>query len=108
MKSIINGKRFDTENAIEIGRSSYSRDGIGDFKWWSATLYKTPRAGRFFLAGEGGPMTRWARSAGEGSWTSSAGEGIVEMAPEDALAWAEQQLDPETIEEHFADAIEDA
>ena len=51
-------------------------------------------------------MTRWARSTGQNSW--GGGEGIVEMTPEEALAWAEQELGADTIEEHFADLIEDA
>ena len=108
MKSIINGRRYDTDKAIEIGSSSFSREGIGDFKWWEATLYKTPRAGRYFLAGKGGPMTRWAKSSAMGTWTNSGYMSVVEMAPEDALAWAEQELSPGAIEEHFADLIEDA
>ncbi len=105
MKSIINGKRYDTEKAILVGAAD-SGGSYTDFSHWWAELYKTPRAGRFFLAGEGGPMTRWARSTGQNSWGS--GEGIIPMTDEDALAWAEQELSAETVEEHFADLIEDA
>ncbi len=105
MKRIINGRRYDTDKAIEIGHSSYN-GSRSDFQWWSASLYKTPRAGRYFLAGQGNGMSRFATRHPGGGF--SEGEGIVEMTPEDALAWAEQELGTEVVEEHFADAIEDA
>lgn len=104
MKKIINGLRYDTERAIEIG--SYDNGlGCSDFRNWSATLYRTPRSGRYFLAGSGGPMTRFARSVGN---MSSAGDGLFPMTSEEALDWAEQYLDADAIEKHFGDAIEDA
>ncbi len=105
MKSIINGKRYDTDKAIEIGDGG-SGGSRSDFSWWEATLYKTPRASRFFLAGEGGPMTLFKKSHPDGGW--GYGGGIIPLTDEDALAWAEQELGSETIEEHFADQIEDA
>ncbi len=105
MKSIINGQRYDTEKAIEIGHSSYNGSRT-DFQWWSASLYKTPRSGVYFLAGQGGPMSRWATSCDGGGWNG--GEGIIPMTDNDAMAWAEQELGTEVVEEHFADAIEDA
>ncbi len=105
MKSIINGKRYDTDTAIEIGYSS-SGHRHDDFKWWEATLYKTPRAGRFFLDGKGGPMTLFKKSHPDGGW--GYGGGIIPLTDADALAWAEQELGAEVVEEHFADAIEDA
>lgn len=105
MKSIINGKRYDTEKAVVIGDAS-SGHGHSDFKWWVATLYKTPRAGQFFLSGEGGPMTLFKRSHPDGGW--GYGGGIIPLTDNDALEWAEQELGAETVEEHFADQIEDA
>ncbi len=105
MKSIINGKRFDTDKAVVIGGASYGH-GVNDFNWWSATLYRTPRAGRYFLAGEGGGLTRFRRSLDGNGFTR--GERLIPMTDRAALEWAEQNLDAETVEEHFGDAIEDA
>ena len=106
MKKIINGLRYDTEKAVEVG--AYQRGcypNSGDFSDWSATLYKTPRSGRFFLHGEGGAMTRFARhSDGSSGW----GEKLIPLSKEEALEWAEQYLDAEDIEEHFGDSIEEA
>jgi hypothetical protein len=109
MKKILNGLRYDTKNAIEIG--SYSNIGAGadsrsDFRWWEATLYKTPRSGRFFIAGEGGAMSRFSQSVGQNSWTG--GSDLIPMTREEALEWAEEYLSPDVIEEHFGDSIEDA
>lgn len=104
MKKIINGLRYDTASAIEVGSASH---GYGnDFSAWSATLYKTPRSGRFFLAGEGGPMTTWARRVDQNSWAG--GEGIIPIDRLEALAWAEQHLSEDEIEEHFGSEIKDA
>lgn len=104
MKAIIQGKRYDTDIAIEIGSASNNLS-TRDFSHWSATLYRTPIANRFFLAGEGGPMSRWARPSGN---MRTGGEGIIALDREEALAWAEQHLDAETVEAHFSDDIEDA
>lgn len=107
MKKIIDGFRYDTEKSIEIGTYDHgSYPGSGDFSHWSATLYKTPRSGRFFLAGEGGAMTRFASHSPYGG--SSGGSKIIPMSREDALDWAERHLDADEIEEHFADDIQDA
>ena len=107
MKKIIDGFRYDTDKAIEVGSHDHgSYPGSGDFSHWSATLYKTPRAGKFFLAGEGGGMTRFAEHSPYGG--RCGGSKIIPMSKEEALAWAEQHLGDEDIEKHFADDIQDA
>jgi hypothetical protein len=106
MKAIINGKRYDTEKAILIGEASSRGMSVNDFGHWYAGLYRTPKAGRYFLAGEGGPMTRWARPVGNNGRTG--GEGIFEFEPEEALEWAERYLDADAIEKHFGEMVEDA
>ena len=105
MKAIINGVRYDTDKAIPIG-SSCSHEGRGDFRFWTATLYKTPRSGRYFLAGEGGAMSRFSVSRGINSW--SGGEGIHPMDEDEAFAWAQAELATAEVEAHFPDLIEDA
>lgn len=107
MKKIIDGRRYDSETAIEVGSADSlgkTADSTRDFKYWEATLYKTPRSGRFFLCGEGGPMTRFAQSAGQNSW--SGGSDLIPMSTEEAREWAETYLDAESIEAHFD--VEDA
>jgi hypothetical protein len=104
MKAIINGFRYDTDKAQEIGRHSY---GYGnDFSAWSARLYVTKTARRYFLAGSGGPMSRYGRSTGQNE--TSGGDRIDPMTKEEALAWAEQYLDSDEIEAGFTEDIQDA
>ena len=98
MKKIINGMRFDTEKAIEVGNYC-TPISKSDFNYCDVSLYKTPRSGRFFLAGEGGPMTRFGKNWGDG--TRGFGEKTILMSTEQALEWAEQYLDAEEIEAHF-------
>lgn len=107
IRKIINGKRYDTSKALLVGEHDHgSYPGSGDFSHWSAALYKTPRSGRFFLAGQGGAMTMFAQHLPDGG--ACGGERLIPMSTEDALEWAERYLLAEAIEEHFADMVEDA
>lgn len=104
MKSIINGKRYDTETATLVhdwdnGRSS------SDFGHRSKTLYRTKR-GAWFLLHEGGASTDMARSCGNNSYTGSSS--IEPISEEDARGFLESHGGTKAMEEHFADKIEDA
>jgi hypothetical protein len=102
-KAIINGCRYDIEKATLIGYYGSPHEGT-DLHTWEAELYVT-KQGRYFLAGTGGPMSRYGTPMVNGfDW----GEKIEPMSKEDALRWAEQYLDPEIIEAHFGSMIEDA
>jgi len=105
MKAIINGFRYDTDKADLIGKTSHG-ESTNDFDYWEAALYRTKRKKAFFLAGWGGPMTRYSRSIGDNN--SSGGEQIDVMTKEEALAWAEEYLDAEEIEAAFDEDIQDA
>lgn len=103
MRQIIQGKRYDTETATLVGEASHGYGG--DFSSWEAGLWRTPR-GAFFLAGEGGPMTRWARSVDHS--TTSGGRGIIPLSREEARGWAEDHLGTDVLEQFFPDMIRDA
>lgn len=104
MKAIIDGIRYDTEKATLLGEASHGH--AGDFEHWEAGLYKTPRSGRHFLAGSGGPMSRYSRTIGQNEWTG--GRKIDPLTEQQAFEWAQKYLDPEEIEEHFDHLIDDA
>lgn len=107
MKAIINGRRYDTSKADLIGEGgSPSNVSVTDFSHYWEALYKTPRSGQYFLAGGGGPMTKYARSVGGGTRTE--GQRIFPLTREEALQWAEHHMAPDEIETHFGDCIEDA
>lgn len=103
MKRIINGKTYNTQTATEIAHYSNGLGG-GDFRNFSESLYVTQQ-GAYFLAGEGGPMTRYARSCGN---MTSGSEGIEHVSKREALLWCEEYDFTGEIEEYFSDMIEDA
>ena len=94
MKKIINNKVYDTSTAHEIGY-----DGSGDgFHRWHESLYQK-RTGEYFLHGEGGPMTKYAVSLSDNSWTY--GEKIIPLTPDAARKWVEEHLDADAYEALF-------
>lgn len=108
MKKIINGKRYDTEKSICIG--SYDNLGTGvesmsDFSYWEASLYMTPISKQFFIAGEGGPMSRFGKT---GKGTKRWGADLIPFTRDEALAWAEKYLPTRQTEKYFGDLIKDA
>ena len=109
MKAIIQGTRYDTEKAVLIAETDNLGDGaesVTDFAYWQAGLYKTPRSGRYFLAGRGGPMSTFAKSVGRSGW--SGGEGIIPFEDERAaFAWAQDALSGRSVwtNEKAAEAI---
>ena len=105
MKAIIGGKRYDTETAQYICDLSPRGFYTGDFRHEETALYRTPR-GNWFLAGEGGPMSRWARPEGLNGYSS--GAGVRALDPDEARAMLEQHGETEAIERYFADQVEDA
>lgn len=103
MKKILKGFRYDTEKAILIGHAEPNPYQT-DFNYWYAELYMTKRSHSFFIAGHGGPMSRFSKSAGQNEWTG--GSDLIPMSKEEALEFAEQYLDSEEFEKFFE--IEDA
>lgn len=107
MKAIINGLRYDTDKAIRVGGCDNPHvESVTDFSYWSADLYMTPRSHRYFIAGEGGPMTMFRTTTGQNSWSS--GAKIIPMSKKEAFEWAETYLNSDIVEKHFGDLIQDA
>lgn len=77
----------------------------GSFSYYSEELYKTKK-GNYFLAGEGGPMTHYARSTGQNSWTG--GSHITPLTEEEAFDWAEGHLSASEVEDLFPELLEEA
>ena len=67
-------KMYNTETARKLSRSTGGRKKTS----YTEILFQTPK-GDYFLAGNGGVLTRW-----EGK------PGIVEMTPEAAKFWAKK------------------
>jgi hypothetical protein len=103
MKRTINGKRYDTDKSTEV--ATYDSPYYAtDFHWFIERLYVSPR-GRWFLAGEGNALSRYASRTSDGS---GPGECIIPLAEGDALAWLEQHDETTAIDEWFESEVEDA
>ena len=102
MKKIINGKMYNTDTARKVATCEHG-DGPRDFHYYCESLY-CKRTGEYFLAGEGGPMTRYSRSTGQRSW--SGGENIFPLTYEEAMEWAEREMDADDYQAEFGPAPE--
>lgn len=83
MKRILDGKIYDTETATVLVNIS-GRGGTlnrGDLGYEDTWLYRSP-TGTFFMAGEGGSASRWAKPFGENG--SAAGEGLLIISDAEA------------------------
>jgi len=105
MKRIIDGKRYNTETAECVCDCSPRGFYRGDFRYEDTQLYRTPR-GNWFLAGEGGPSSRWARAAGLNSWTG--GSGIQPLDADEARSMLERYGSASDVEQYFGELIVDA
>ena len=102
MKRIIDGKTYNTETATTVCDTGNDL-GVTDFGHEDSALYITKK-GAFFIAGNGGPMSRFARAESQNSW--SGGSGVIPLDRDEAMRCAVNW--PEQIEEYFSDMIEDA
>ena len=102
MKKIINGKKYDTDTAREVG---YAETGDSNelYHWTCETLY-CKRTGEYFLHGEGGGMTRYAEQIGD-NWAN--GERIIPLSTESARKWAEENLSVDEYEHEFGEVSEE-
>ncbi len=76
MRKIINGRVYNTDTATlvcDVSPSGFSR---GDFRYEDTNLYRSPK-GQFFLAGTGGPLTRWAQAEGQNGMRGGSGIELV-------------------------------
>ena len=103
MKRIVNGKRYDTEKAEEIASAGSGGTG-NDWRSYYETLFRTPR-GKWFLAGSGGPLTKYAERNGSERMGS---EGIIPLNEDEVRDWLEAEGEWEVLETYFAARIEDA
>ncbi len=103
MKTIIDGRRYDTELATLVA-SWTNHHNRGDFRRVEEDLYVTP-SGAWFIHGAGGPMTEYAVPCGDGTTGS---ERIIPLSEGGAYDWLEEHGFTDQLEEHFADRIQDA
>ena len=103
MKKIIGGRRYNTDTAKYIG-SAQSNCGVTDFKYFEEDLYQK-KTGEFFLHGNGGPASKYAKELDGSMWGD---EKIIPISLEEARAWGEKYLSPDEYEEVFVVEEEDS
>ena len=89
MLKIIDGFRFDTTKATPIGSAS-AKCAPNAMHWWAETLYRTPRAGRFFI------HLKW-HCLGEVK------EGIKPVPAATARGWCQLYLEGEAWQKYFTE-----
>lgn len=102
-RKVVDGKLYDVEKAEEL--ASVSHGYAGDFSAYHEKLYRTAN-GRFFLAGKGGPKTKYARSVPGGG--TGGGPDIIPLTDDAAARWCEQHNKIAVLQEHLPDHIEEA
>lgn len=105
MKTVIGGKRYDTETATKIAMWD---NGLpdSDFHAEDETLYRTSK-GSWFIHACGGPASSYAVVSANGRERS--GSSVIEpYTPEAAKAWLESRGKHKALERFFGDEIDDA
>ena len=102
MKKVIDGSLYNTDSARLLGEWDNRRYGSLDF--CCERLYRT-KSGKYFLHGEGGAMSKYARSCGSNQWSS--GEMIIPMTEVAACDWAESRLGSYEFAKAFSVVDED-
>ena len=87
MKTILNGRFYDTESATLIGRCITVRPCDLDSSW--EELYRK-KNGEFFLIGEGGPHSKYGAFIDK-KWL--AGGALEVLSEDEARKWAEYNLE---------------
>jgi hypothetical protein len=103
MNKVIRGKRYNTETAKLVGTWEANEPESSDF-WEKEELYQK-RSGEFFLIGQGGAQTQYARFSMGGE--SKPGIELRPIEPEEASDWAEEHLTADEYEALFGPVAED-
>ena len=104
MKRVINGSFYNTQTAELLHNWSNRRYG-NDFRNCEESLYKTNR-GAYFIRGEGGAMSKYARSCGSNSMCG--GDELRVVSEAEAMQWLEEHEGSDVLIEKFADKIKEA
>lgn len=76
---VIDGFKFSTETAEQLIDVSSGSSNVRDATNEDTYLYRTKK-GRFFIAGSGGPGSRWRKTIDVNSWSGGSGLQLVDDA----------------------------
>jgi hypothetical protein len=103
LSKVIDGKKYSTKTADQICWIDDNGLSKRDFGWHDTALFRTKK-GNYFVAGEGGPRSRWAQHCGN---ESMGGEGLYTVTEEKAREIAAKELNVEEFEKFFG-VVEEA
>ena len=101
MKKVINGKMYSTETAECVGK--WDNGCWGGFDPCAEALYRK-RTGEFFLHGDGGAKSKYAKRY-DNFWYG--GQQIIPLSEREAREWAEKHLSGDEYEAIFGLIEED-
>lgn len=93
MKKIIRGLYYDTDTAKKLAGYYPLPYDTTDFRHYSEELYKK-RTGEYFIYGEGGPMSPYAKYAGQNN--VEGGEEIKPLSFSEAKEWYKKAMADDT------------
>ena len=97
MRKIMDGKRYDTETALEVC-DHHNRLPRDDFNFLAETLYRTAK-GNWFIYFEGGALTEHALWTGN---SAEYNEGIKSLSEDEARSFVEAHGSCDDYERFFA------
>ena len=102
MKRIIHGRKYSTDTAEFIAKNE---EGFrGNYKRYYEGLYRK-KTGEFFLAVNGGPLSRYGIRTVDGQLCENTGE-IIPLSLEEAKEWVENNLNADSYEDLFGEVDE--
>ena len=104
MKSIINGKRYDTTIATQIAFWKSGMDD-GDLHYFDETIFKTAR-GTYFLHGRGGPLSKYRHALKGRPSGVAGGSQIVPLTDQEAITWLQEHGETHALRREFPGRFE--
>jgi len=90
MQKIVNGKKYDTETAVQI-TTNWNGRANSDFGYCYEILYRTTK-GNYFIWGEGGASSKYSEAHGN---MRGPGETIIPVSESEARVFCEKNGSPE-------------
>lgn len=100
MRTIINGRKYDTETAKLICQNQYSNNNNDGY--YVEKLYRK-KTEEFFLYGCGGPTSKYSKQSGN---FSNSGSMIIPFSETEAAEFVEKHASVEIYEELFGEVSE--
>lgn len=103
MKFVKNNKVYNTETSKNIGKNHFGYQG--DLDYLHCDLYKSKK-GTYFMIVQGGPNTEMRYETAQNEFRGSSQLSV--LSAEEAMDWAEGNLNAEDYLNEFSEFVEEA